>query len=61
MAARTLPQLPAIYQRRAAEGRDIAKELGVSVPDWVHVRRHRSVGSAHRRLMAEPVIEKVRQ
>jgi hypothetical protein len=59
MAARTLPQLPAIYQRRAASSRDIAKELGVSVPDWANVRRNRSVGSAHRRLMVEPIIEKV--
>lgn len=59
MAARTLPQLPAIYQRRAGSSRDIAKELGVSVPDWANVRRNRSVGSAHRRLMVEPIIEKV--
>lgn len=59
MAARMLPQLPAIYQRGNSSGRDIAKELGVSVPDWAHVRRNRAVGSAHRRLMAEPIIEKV--
>lgn len=59
MAARTLPQLPAIYQRGASSGRDIAKELGVSVPDWAHVRKYRAVGSAHRRLLSEPLIEKV--
>ena len=60
MAARTLPQLPAIYQRGgAAAGRDIAAELGVSVPDWAHVRKYRAVGSAHRRLLSEPIVEKV--
>ena len=31
----------------------------MSVPDWANVRRNRSVGSAHRRLMVEPIIEKV--
>ncbi len=59
MAARTLPQLPAIYQRGNRNGKDIAKELGVSVPDWAHVRKYRAVGSAHRRLLSEPLIEKV--
>lgn len=58
-AARSLPMLPAIYQRGNQKGPEIAKELGVTVLDWAAVYKLRAVSGMQRRLIGmEPTVEK---
>lgn len=51
-AARSLPMLPAIYQRGNKKGNEIAKELGVTVLDWATVYKLRATTGMHRRLVS---------
>lgn len=57
--ARTLPILPAIYQHGNKRSHEIAADLGVNVADWPAVYKLRAASGAHRRLISEPVVEKV--